>query len=147
MIPIGRFSVSIHDRALTTTVIAWLVAVVATVGSLSYQFGLGLYPCELCWFQRIAMYPLVVVLGYATVIRQPDVHRPVLPLAVPGLVMAAYHSYLQATPRLTCSFAGCGRVQFRLLGLTIPNQSLLAFALIVVTMAIRWQVYRTRARE
>ncbi|MFB6171291.1 MAG: disulfide bond formation protein B [Haloarculaceae archaeon] len=126
------------------TVAAWTVALVATAGSLFYQFGMGLYPCELCWFQRVLMYPLVVVLGYATVADQRDVHRVVLPLALPGAVLAAYHSYLQVAPGMTCSFAGCGRVQFRLLGLTVPNQSLLAFVLLVGLMAVVGWRFRTR---
>lgn len=127
------------DRALLA---AWAVAVAATTGSLYYQFGMGLVPCELCWFQRVFMYPLVVVLGYAALVGQADAHRPVLPLAVPGLLLAAYHSYLQAAPGLVCSFAGCGVVQYRLLGLSIPNQSLLAFALIVGLVAVAWRDFR-----
>lgn len=118
---------------------AWLVATVATLGSLNYQYGLGLFPCELCWFQRVLMYPLVVVLGYATLVDQRDAHRLILPLSVPGIGVAAYHSYLQTTPTLECSFAGCGRVQFRLFDvLTIPNQALIAFLAISVVGATVW---------
>ncbi len=118
---------------------AWLVAFVATLGSLNYQYGLGLFPCELCWYQRILMYPLVVVLGYAALTDQRDAHRLVLPLSVPGVFVAAYHSYLQTTPTLQCSFAGCGRVQFRLFGaLTIPNQALIAFLAIAGVAALVW---------
>ncbi len=123
---------------------AWLVAAVATVGSLNYQYGLGLFPCELCWYQRILMYPLVVVLGYAALTDQADAHRVVLPLSVPGIGVAAYHSYLQTTPSLQCSFAGCGRVQFRFLGtLTIPNQALVAFLLITAVGIVAWGRHRT----
>jgi disulfide bond formation protein DsbB len=117
----------------------WLIAVVATAGSLNYQYGLGLFPCELCWYQRILMYPLVVVLGYATLTDQVDAHRLLLPLSIPGIAVSAYHSYLQTTPRLQCSFAGCGRVQFRLFGtLTIPNQALVAFSLLTVVGVVVW---------
>lgn len=124
---------------------AWVVAAVATVGSLNYQYGLGLFPCELCWYQRILMYPLVVVLGYGALTDQADAYRLVLPLSLPGIGVAAYHSYLQTTPTLRCSFAGCGRVQFRFLGtLTIPNQALLAFVLIsAVASVVWWQSTRT----
>lgn len=118
---------------------AWVVAAVATAGSLNYQYGLGLFPCELCWFQRILMYPLVVVLGYAALVDQRDAHRLILPLSVPGIGVAAYHSYLQTTPTLECSFAGCGRVQFRLFDvLTIPNQALIGFLAITVVGAAVW---------
>lgn len=122
---------------------AWLVATVATAGSLFYQHGLGLYPCELCWYQRILMYPLVVVLGYATLTDQGDVHRIVLPLALPGLGIGAYHSVLQRSPSTVCSIGGCGTVQLRVAGLTIPNQSTLAFLLIVMAMGWCWYGFRS----
>lgn len=129
-------------RARRAVLVAWAAAIVATSGSLYYQFGLGLFPCELCWYQRIAMYPLVVVLGYAAVVGQPDVHRSVIPLALPGLGLAAYHSLLQLSPSLSCGFLGCGVVQYRLLGLTIPNQALLGFALVAGAMAVVWREHR-----
>lgn len=126
------------------TAAAWAVAVVATLGSLSYSLVLGLAPCDLCWYQRILMYPLVVVLGYAALTGLPDVHRLVLPLSVPGLAIAAYHSWLQLSADPTCSFSGsCGVVQFRLAGvLAIPNQSAVAFLLISLAMVGSWWRFR-----
>jgi disulfide bond formation protein DsbB len=113
--------------------LATLVAAVATAGSLWFSLGLGLVPCELCWYQRIPMYPLVVVLGVAALEDRAGVWRTVLPLALPGLAVAAYHSYLQATT-VACGFGagGCAAVQWRapVVGLTIPNLSLLAFLLV-----------------
>lgn len=129
-------------RARRAILVAWAAAFVATSGSLYYQFGLGLVPCELCWFQRIAMYPLVVVLGYAALAGQADAHRSVLPLAVPGLLLAAYHSSLQLSPAFSCGFLGCGVVQYRLLGMTIPNQALVGFVVIAGAMAVVWRDYR-----
>lgn len=138
----GNALASVSDRRPSRRVLlgfGWLIAVVATVGSLNYQYGLGLFPCELCWYQRILMYPLVVVLGYATLTDQADAHRLLLPLSVSGIAVSAYHSYLQTTPTLQCSFAGCGRVQFRLFGtLTIPNQALVAFSLLTVVGVVVW---------
>lgn len=113
-----------------------LVAIVATAGSLWFSLGLGLVPCDLCWYQRILMYPLIVILGVATVERRPGVYRTVLPLSLLGLLIASYHSVLQATTT-TCSFGGvCAVVQWRLplLGLTIPNLSLTAFVLITALL-------------
>lgn len=111
-----------------------IIATVATAGSLWFSLGLGLVPCDLCWYQRILMYPLVVVLGVATVEARPAVWRTVIPLSVLGGVTAAYHSILQATTT-TCSFDGsCAAIQWQepILGLTIPNLSLLAFLLVTV---------------
>lgn len=126
----------------TVVIAAWIIAVIATAGSLLYQYGLGLFPCELCWYQRILMYPLVIVLGYAVFVDPGDSYRLALPFTVPGLVVSAYHSYLQVTPGQVCGVGGCGRVQYQLFGLTIPNQSWLAFALITALMVIVWRPYR-----
>jgi disulfide bond formation protein DsbB len=119
---------------------AAVVATVATAGSLYFSLGMGLQPCELCWYQRILMYPLVVVLGVAALDdRLP--HRTALPLAGPGIALAAYHSYLQAT-MTTCGLSGpCATVQFRLptLGLTIPNLSLVAFLLVTGLVGAAWR--------
>ncbi|WP_123621133.1 disulfide bond formation protein B [Halorubrum sp. CSM-61] len=119
---------------------ATLVATVATAGSLWFGLGLGLTPCDLCWYQRIAMYPLVVVLGVATVERRPEVVRTALPLVGIGGVLAVYHSYLQAT--LTeCALGGpCAAVQWEspVLGLSIPNLSLVAFGLLAVLLVWTW---------
>lgn len=114
-----------------------LVATVATAGSLYFSEILGLYPCELCWIQRIGMYPLVVVLGVAAYEDRIGVRRTALPLAVGGGAVAAYHSYLQSRPAATCSTGGCGSVQFELFGLlSIPNLSLLTFSSIAAGLAL-----------
>jgi disulfide bond formation protein DsbB len=114
-----------------------LVAVVATAGSLYFSEVLGLIPCELCWYQRILMYPLVLVVGVAALEDRPDVYRSALPLSVAGTGVAAYHSYVQvAVESTTCTVGGCGSVQFRLLGLTIPNLSLVAFVLISLALLV-----------
>lgn len=113
-----------------------LVAVVGTAGSLWFSLGLGLRPCELCWYQRILMYPLVVVLGVATLERRASVWRTALPLSVLGGSIAAYHSVLQVTTD-SCSFDGsCAIVQWQapVVGLSIPNLSLLGF--LFVTIAV-----------
>jgi disulfide bond formation protein DsbB len=113
-----------------------VVAIVATAGSLWFSLGLGLVPCELCWYQRILMYPLVVVLGVATLEGRPRVWRTVLPLGVLGGAIAAYHSVLQVTTN-SCSFTGaCAIVQWQapVLGLSIPNLSLLGFLFVLIAL-------------
>jgi len=118
---------------------AWLavgavVALVATAGSLTFSLGYGYIPCDLCWYQRILMYPLVVVLGVAAYEDRPGVYRTVLPLALGGSAIAAYHSVLQRTGEGVCGFGGgCAAIQWQtpVVGLSIPNLSLLAFLLIL----------------
>ena len=123
-----------------------LVAAVATAGSLWFSLGLGLVPCLLCWYQRILMYPLVVVLGVASVEDRPGVWRTALPLSALGTAIAAYHSYLQVAPSpgTTCTVDGhsCVTIQYTLLGglLTIPRLSLVAFSLLTVGLA--WMARR-----
>ncbi|MFC7075688.1 disulfide bond formation protein B [Haloarcula halophila] len=124
---------------------ATVVAAVATAGSLFLSLGLGLTPCRLCWYQRILMYPLVVVVGVAAIEERSGVARTVLPLSVFGLALAAYHSWLQVT-QTTCSVGvvSCATVQYRLFGLlTIPNLSLLAFLLVTGIVAVAsWRTRR-----
>lgn len=113
-----------------------VLAAMATAGSLWFSLGVGLVPCTLCWYQRILMYPLVVVLGVAALENHNTVWRTVVPLSVLGGIIALYHSFLQMTTT-SCTFAGpCAVVQWRapLFGLTIPNLSLIAFVLVTSTV-------------
>jgi disulfide bond formation protein DsbB len=128
-----------HPALQTRPLLAFatLVAIVATGGSLYLSLGLGLIPCRLCWYQRILMYPLVVVLGVAAYEGRSGVAMTVLPLSVLGTAIAAYHSYIQIAPSggAQCT-VGCGLVQFRVLGLAVPNLSLLAFLLITASVLL-----------
>ncbi|MFB6254620.1 MAG: disulfide bond formation protein B [Halobacteriaceae archaeon] len=119
-----------------------IVAIVATIASLWFSVGLGLVPCDLCWYQRILMYPLVVILGVATYEGRTTVWRTVLPLSLFGFGIAVYHSLLQITTT-TCSIAGsCATVQWQvpIFGLSIPNLSLIAFLLITVGIFAVWKL-------
>lgn len=79
----GRFTV-IH--------LAFLQAVVATAGSLYFSNVMGFPPCDLCWYQRIAMYPLVVILGVGIWRRDPNMRWYALPLCLIGLAISLYHN-------------------------------------------------------
>lgn len=78
---------------------AWFVAAAAMAGSL-YFSGSGLEPCRYCWYQRIAMYPLVFVVGVAVLQKDVKVWRYVLPLSVGGMLLSIYHAALQLQPAL-----------------------------------------------
>jgi len=80
--------------------LAWVVALVATVGSLMYSELFHYVPCRLCWFQRIAMYPLAVVLLVGAVRRDVAVKFYAIPIALIGLVISIYHNVLQFFPSL-----------------------------------------------
>lgn len=79
---------------------AWAIAFAAMAGSLYFSDVVGFVPCLFCWYQRIAMYPLVVVLGVGLLRADTGVWRYSLPLPVAGLVIAAYHVALQFQPTL-----------------------------------------------
>ena len=130
-------------RTRSLLALGTLVAAVGTAGSLYFSLGLGLVPCELCWYQRILLYPLAVVLGVATLDDRPRVARTVLPLSGLGVVVAAYHVLLQLRPTLeaTCSVGGgCSSILYPMAGglLTIPRLSLAAFALVTALTLGAW---------
>jgi len=128
--------VLVRRERVTRVLLAFgtLVALVATTGSLYLSLGLGLIPCELCWYQRILMYPLVVVLGVALVEGRESVYYTGVPLAVLGATVASYHSYIQINPTASSCTVGCSAVQYTVFGLTVPNLSLLAFVLVLIAL-------------
>jgi len=115
---------------------AWGVALIAMAGSLYFSDVAHLSPCLLCWYQRIAMYPLVFVLGVGLVRTEPSVWRYGLPLAVVGLAIAAYHVTIQWMPSLdvgACSVgAPCSGRYLAVFGfISIPTLAGAAFLLII----------------
>ena len=80
--------------------LAWVVALVATVGSLIYSEVIHFVPCRLCWFQRIAMYPLAIILLVGAIRREAVVKYYALPLALIGLAISIYHNVIQFYPSL-----------------------------------------------
>lgn len=119
---------------------AWLLATIGTLGSLFFSEIMDFAPCSLCWYQRIFMYPLVVVLGVGFFPYDRGVVRYSVPLAVGGWLVAAYHTLLyegvipdSASP---CSQGvSCGTEYIELFGfLSIPALSLLAFSAILALL-------------
>ena len=78
--------------------LAWVMAAIAMAGSLYYSEVAGFVPCEYCWYQRIAMYPLVVILGLAILRRDHGIRRYALPLAVIGGMISMYHYGVERFP-------------------------------------------------
>ena len=73
---------------------AFVVALISTVGSLFYSTYAGFVPCSLCWFQRIFMYPEVIILGLAILKNDKRIVDYVLSLSVIGLIFSVYHNYI-----------------------------------------------------
>ncbi len=129
---------------------AWCLALLATAGSLYFSEGTGFVPCSLCWYQRIAMYPLVLVLGVGAVRGDPDVWRFALPLPVVGLVISAYHAALQRMPSLEVVPCGagppCSGRYVAVFGfVTIPVMAGAAFGLIATLLLLIRMVQRPEA--
>ena len=75
----------------TPLFLAWVLALVATAGALFLGEVMGMTPCVLCWYQRIAMFPLVLVLGAGLLASDGGSVRYAWPLALAGWGIAAYH--------------------------------------------------------
>jgi disulfide bond formation protein DsbB len=121
--------------------LAFAVAAVATAGSLYFSEIGHLVPCTLCWYQRIAMYPLVVILGIAAWREDTDIGRYAIPLAGIGAVISAYHVALQRLPGLpsgACSLeAPCSAIELERFGfVTIPVMALIGFVAIIVVLSL-----------
>ena len=119
---------------------ALAVAIVSTAGSLYLSEGADFTPCTLCWYQRIAMYPLVVVLAVAVLTGDRLVRRYVVPITAIGSVVSVYHLLVQRYPTIEssscdpsnpCSFTWVEHFGY----LTIPGMALTGFlAIAVLTM-------------
>lgn len=85
--------------------LAWVVALVTTLGSLYYSKFAHYDPCEFCWYQRICIYPMSVILLIAALRKDNGIWRYALPMITIGIVIAVYHTQLQAWPdqHLFCS--------------------------------------------
>jgi disulfide bond formation protein DsbB len=78
--------------------LAWVIALVTMLGSLYYSRIEHYIPCELCWYQRICIYPFAVILGIAAVRRDAGIRVYAVPVLAIGAIVAAYHSWIQAYP-------------------------------------------------
>jgi disulfide bond formation protein DsbB len=135
----SRIGSTISDSAVW---LAWLVALAATVGSLYFSEGANFNPCRLCWFQRIAMYPLAVILLVGALRKDPGVRWYAVPLAGIGAAISAWHSLIEWRPALDsgeCEFQGpsCTFVWFREFGLSLANMALIGFLTILILLLVR----------
>ena len=118
---------------------AFIIALLATLGSLFYSEIAGFEPCKLCWYQRIFMYPQVLLWGIAWWKKDKHIADYAVSLALVGAAIAAYHYLLALKPAVavTCGTIGysasCAQNFFLQLGyITIPMMALTAFLLIII---------------
>ncbi|MEO6629426.1 MAG: disulfide bond formation protein B [Aquihabitans sp.] len=132
-----RVEAEIGPQALA---MAAVVALVCTAGSLYLSEVANFPPCRLCWFQRIAMYPQVVLLGLAAVRRDLGIRPYVIVLAALGSMVSMWHMVVERFPTLegtSCDpLNPCSIIWIERFGyLTIPAMALSGFALIVALLA------------
>lgn len=119
---------------------AWFVSIIATAGSLYLSDVLMYEPCKLCWFQRIFMYPLVIILGIAAYEQNPRMTKYALPFSIIGGSISIWHILEQKIPGfaklvpckvgIPCNFDYLNWFGF----ITIPMLALTAFILITVIL-------------
>jgi disulfide bond formation protein DsbB len=120
----------------------WLIAASATLGSLFFSEVMGLKPCILCWYQRIFMYPLVVVFLVGLFQLDRSVFHYALPIAMIGWCFAVYHylvysGYIPENLQPCSKEVSCVEIDLELLGfITIPMMSILAYTAIILLLFI-----------
>ena len=126
--------------------LAFLVAAASTAGSLYFSEHAHFIPCTLCWYQRIAMYPLSLLLLIAAIRRDRGIRWYVGPLAGAGALISTYHYLVEWFPSLesedVCSVSvPCTAPWFRELGfVTLSFMALCGFLFILVLVVPRWPV-------
>jgi len=117
----------------------WLVSLVATLGSLYFSEIRGYEPCELCWYQRILMYPILLITTVAYIQKNARIAVTTAVFSCIGGLISLYHYSIQKLDFLSESAPACGRVPctgeyINLLGfITIPFLAGVAFILIAIT--------------
>lgn len=129
-----------------TVAFAFVVVLVAMLGSLFFEHVAGWDPCTLCWWQRIFMYPQVFIFAVALWLKRNDVFQYTISLSAIGGLIAAYHWWLQVSkvlfptaPTAVCSISGpsCAFAPTMTFGyITIPMLALTAFLITIILFLV-----------
>ncbi|QKY68516.1 disulfide oxidoreductase [Lentibacillus sp. CBA3610] len=130
----------------TLLMVIWTQSLIATLGSLFFSEIMGYVPCELCWIQRIFMYPLVIIYGTALIKKDMSIALPGLILSGIGMFVSIYHYLVQKIAALqnagdACGVVPCNTEYVNYFGfVTIPFLAGIAFMIIVVLhiMILKW---------
>ncbi|WP_318505409.1 disulfide oxidoreductase [Bacillus sp. T3] len=127
---------------------AWAASVIAMLGSLYFSEVQKFEPCELCWYQRILMYPMVIILGIAVVKKDERISFYTMILSAIGALISLYHYSIQKIPFMADNAVSCGRIPctgqyINWFGfVTIPFLALVAFVTIFVCSLLIWKQVR-----
>ena len=142
----GIILMTIKDKASnsdwTIIFICWIVASVSTLGSLFFSEIMELAPCALCWYQRVFMFPLVIILLVGLFPFDKSIIKYTLPLAIAGWGFAFYHyllysGFIPESIQPCSQGVSCSETYLDLFGfLTIPMLSLISFSIIIGLLLI-----------
>ncbi|HEX4926046.1 MAG TPA: disulfide bond formation protein B [Bdellovibrionales bacterium] len=125
---------------MTLVQMSFLITLAGTAGSLVFSEVLGYPPCTLCWYQRICLYPLIVIYGAAIWTGDAGYKKYAYPLVAIGFLLGVYHNLLYygivTQPLVACTKeVSCSAKQLELFGfITIPLLALASFAVLLVLM-------------
>ena len=128
-----------NKRQDTALLIIWVTSLLAVSGSLYFSEVLGYIPCELCWIQRIFMYPILIITTIAYLQHNAKIAITTATFSVIGGCISLYHYGIQKVSLLQDSAPACGQVSctgqyINWLGfITIPFLALTAFIIIAIT--------------
>ena len=126
----------------TILFVSWLLAAVSMTGSLFFSNVMDFAPCILCWYQRICLFPLVIILATGLFPYDKKVVKFALPLAVVGALIAVYHNLLYSkiipeSVRPCAQGVSCTEKYIELFGfITIPMLALLGFLTIIALLVV-----------
>lgn len=129
---------------------AWAASVIATFGSLYFSEIQHFEPCELCWYQRILMYPMAIILGIAVVRKDEKISFYTMILSLIGACISLYHYSLQKIAFMADHAASCGRIPctgqyINWFGfVTIPFLALVGFTIIFICSLMVWKQIKGR---
>lgn len=127
---------------------AWITVLISLSVSLYFSEIRLFAPCALCWIQRIAMYPLIVIIGVGIILKDKSLHLYVLPLSIFGIFVATYHNLLNygVIPEkfAPCQIGvSCTTKYIEWFGfVTIPLLSFIAFLLVTLFMIIYMRQFK-----
>jgi disulfide bond formation protein DsbB len=132
----------VTDKITKTQIlyIVWFISIISMLGSLYFSEIARYWPCTLCWYQRIAVYPLVFMIPVALIKKDWNVYLYILPLNIIGTIISVFHNmiYYNLIPETTgpCTLGiSCTTQYIEWLGfITIPNLALMAFMAINLLM-------------
>ena len=133
-----------NKNLISSTIIfsCFLIASIATLGSLFFSEIMEFVPCTMCWYQRIFMYPLVLIFLINLLYPDEKVFKYSMPLLIVGLLLSFYHNLLMwgiiSESAVPCKQGvPCSTEYFDYFGfINIPFLSLTAFTLILVLLVI-----------